>query len=333
MPRRIEGNDEFNPLILAPSKGERDYDNTVYDTFQSFADRTIWLKNRYEELEDLIGSSISASSVIVGSGDPDPDLGKDSDLYIDEDTGNFWYKSGGVWTLVIDSSQVGSLSTINQVEPVDKNIDLEAGPGIEIVPNPGSGSVLVQLYTDPIASLTNNIGTVEIGNTVSSVTLNWTFNKEETSQSLNQGIGSRPIGERSFVHAPVNYTSDVTYTLTISDGTNTITNNSAIKFLNRVHWGTSANTSLTSPQILGLSNNSFATGRSRSFTIDGNGEYLYYCYPESFGEATFTVNGLLNTAWTQTIVSHTNASGFTTNYRVYRSNFIQNGTGINVEVS
>ena len=382
MPQRIEGKDEFNPIVKSPLRGERDYDNTVECSFQSFADRTIWLKNRVTELQDSIGSD-SGSTVLVGEGPPyaqlgevgdlyidsqngifytktssgwvvavnisdfsttifsapggpAASLGKDGDLYIDTDTSNFYHKNGENWILVLDTNALGGtglLDTINNVDAINKNIDLIPGDGIEVVPNDTEASITIQLYTSPTASLSNNVGTVEIGTTVTSVGLSWNYNKDEESQSLNNGIGSLPVGDRSYTHESLSLTDDVTYTITMSDGTNNASANTFVKFRHRVHWGTSANTSLSSAEILTLDNQSFSGSRNSSFTIDGNGEYLYYCYPEDFGEATFTVNGLLNTAWTLEIVSHTNASGHTENYRVYRSNYIQNGTDIEVEVS
>lgn len=226
----------------------------------------------------------------------------------------------------------GGATSVNNVDPVAGNIDLVGQEGVEVVPGI-NGQVIIRLYTPISASLSNNVGTVEKGVTVTSVGLSWSINKTETSQSLNQGIGSLGIGSRSFVHTPVMLTSDTTYTLTCSDGTQTTNTSSTVAFRSRRWWGTDFNPTATSGLILALDNNEFSTTRAKSFTVNGEGEYIYYAYPASFGLATFTVNGLLNTAWTLTVVSHTNASGHTENYNVYRTNTVQNGTGINIVVS
>lgn len=187
-----------------------------------------------------------------------------------------------------------------------------------------------------ITSLTNNVGTVEIGTTISSITFNWAVNKLPATLAFNQGIGPINSGLTTLTTG-VNITSNTTYTLTANDGTsypgNTDTASTTVSFQNRVYWGTSASTSLNSAGILGLANSAFATSRARSFTINGNAQYIYYAYPASFGDATFTVNGLVSTAWTKTVVSFTNASGNTSNYNVYRSNTIQNGDGIQISIS
>ena len=380
MPRRIEGTDTFNPKVLSPRKGDRNYDDTVYCTLQSFADRTIWLKNRVVELQDYLGDD-SGSAILVGngapaevlgvigdlyidsengvfyiktdagwvlaldvsnfgskiysdSGIPADTLGNDGDLYIDTDTSNFFHKISGSWVTVLDISSIdnGLLDTINDIDAIDKNIDLVPGTGIEIVPNTGTGTITIQLYTNPTASISNNIGNVEIGTTVTSVNLNWNYNKTEVSQSLNNGIGTLPIGDRSYTHTPVSITSSETYTITLDDGTNSVSANTTIRFFPTVYWGTNSATSLTTGDILGLPSSKLSNSKTGTFSINGNSEYLYYAYPQSFGAATFIVNGLLNSAWTEEIVSHTNSSGYTQNYRVYRSDYIQNGTNIQVEV-
>lgn len=375
MPKKIAGIDEFSEDIFSPSKGERDYDSTVFFTLQNFANRSIWCKNRIEEIDDLIsGGLLEQTSIFAQNGVPDNDLGANGDLYINTSNSNFYYKSSGTWSvvlvptsilsatgvpsnttgnegdlyidtnsgsfylkgasawdLVFDPSTFGQLDTINNVEPVSKNIDIAVGNGLEIDDTTVPGQITLSLYVEPVVSLSGG-STNEIGSTVGTVNLSWTYNKTEISQSLNQGIGALTVGQRAYTDF-TSITTDTTYTLTIDDGTTQINDSTSVIFQNKSHWGTSANTSLSSAQILGLANESFDTNRDRSFTIDGNGEYIYYAYPQSYGAATFHVNGLLNTAWTLFVVSHTNASGHTENYYVYRSNTIQNGTDILVEVS
>lgn len=189
-------------------------------------------------------------------------------------------------------------------------------------------------YVAPsITSLSNNIGVVEVGQTVTSVSLSWTLNKTMTSLSLNNGIGDIDPGLTVYTHEPVSITSNTTYTLTAGDGSNTTTRSTSFYFRHRRWRGTSPNTELSSSDILALGSSAFDTNRSHSFSIDGNGEYIWICYPAAWGEAAFTVNGLASTAWTRYTVSHTNASGHTENYYCYRSNTMQNGTGISIEVS
>ena len=189
------------------------------------------------------------------------------------------------------------------------------------------------LYVSPnIASLTNNIGTVEVGQTVNALTLNWSYNKTMTSASFNQGVGSIDPSLTSLSLTSLGLTSTTNYTLTAGDGQETANRSTSALFRHKRHHGTSASASLDSSGILSLTNNQFATSRAQTVSLNGNGQYLYFAYPVSFGQASFRVNGLQNTDWIQSTVSHTNGSGHTENYYVYRSSSVQNGTGISIEV-
>lgn len=238
--------------------------------------------------------------------------------------------SGAVQT-AIDNSSYDIGNYVTNVNNISGGITIVPGSGIEVSTLP-NGQITISLYSAITISSFTGGSTNEIGSTVNSVNLAWTLSKTPTTQSLNNGIGSITVGTTNYTYStPI--TSNTTFTLTVSDGTTTPTSNTSVTFLPRAWWGTNANTSLSSAQILTLSNNTLTSTRARSFTINGGGQYIYYAYPASYGTATFTVNGLLSTAWTLAVVSHTNASGYTQNYNVYRTNTIQNGTGISIVVS
>jgi hypothetical protein len=175
-----------------------------------------------------------------------------------------------------------------------------------------------------LTSFTNTVGTVEIGQTVSSVTLNWVFNKDVTGQSINQGIGVLPVAQRSYADAGT-WTANRTYTLSATDGTTPVNGNTSISFSNKRYWGVSNQSTLNDAQIIAL-NGEFASSRSQSRTLTAAAEYVYFAYPAAWGAATFTVNGLPNTAWTLTVISFTNASGYASSYNLYRSDNLLTGT-------
>lgn len=177
-----------------------------------------------------------------------------------------------------------------------------------------------------ITSFINNVNSVEIGSTVVSTKLDWVLaGGAITSQSINQGIGALAIALRTKTDL-TNYTTDRTYTLTISDGTNTDNKSTSVSFKNKFYWGVSANTSLTDPQILALSSELTSSFLVTAKTMHPAGEYLYFAFPTSFGTPTISINGLVNTAWTLVTRNFTNASGYTTSYDIYRSNNLLTGT-------
>ena len=191
---------------------------------------------------------------------------------------------------------------------------------------PTVGSALDTLfYVSPsVTGFTNDIGVVETGGSVSVITLNWAYNKAVISQSINQGIGALPAAVRTFAISGA-YTTTLTFALTASDGSNTCNGNSTVSFMQKRYWGNSSQTSLNDAQIIAL-NSEFASSRSQSRTVSPSGEYLYFAYPTSFGAATFTVNGLLNTDWMLDTRAFINASGYSESYRIYRSTNLLTGT-------
>ncbi|MFA5187682.1 MAG: hypothetical protein WC551_14470, partial [Patescibacteria group bacterium] len=182
------------------------------------------------------------------------------------------------------------------------------------------------LYVNPsITSFTNTVNQVEIGTTVASTTLNWTINKSVTSESLNQGIGFITPSLRTYTHVD-SYTTDRTYTLTVNDGTNNTSASTSVYFRYKRYYGTNASATLNDGQIISLTGE-LSTSRVQTRNgITPSNEYIYIVYPAAWGTATFTVNGLLNTDWTLTVQSHTNSSGYTANYNVYRTNNLLTGS-------
>lgn len=186
------------------------------------------------------------------------------------------------------------------------------------------------LYVTPnITSFTNNVGSVEIGSTVTSTTLTWTIDESAdlTDQTLNQSIGSVGTVVRQYIHSD-SYTTDRTYTLTITDGVNPDNASTSIYFRHKRYWGTNANTSLNDAQIIALSSE-LSTSRSMSKSITSAAAYIYFAWPSSWDSsppATFTVNGLNNTAWTYVTRNFINASGYTEEYRIYKSDNLLTGS-------
>lgn len=204
------------------------------------------------------------------------------------------------------------------VDAADITYDNEDYPTVESALN----SLLYDAPT--IITFINNQNSVENGSTITSTQLDWTISGTITSQSINQSVGSLATGLRTTTHSS-SYSTNRTYTLTISDGTTTTQKSTSITFLNSNYYGASANTSLNSSQVNALSH-ALASSRTQTRTITATAQYIYIAYPAAYGAATFTVNGLTNNDWTLSTQSHTNASGATVSYNVYRTNNLLTGT-------
>lgn len=188
------------------------------------------------------------------------------------------------------------------------------------------------LYVPPlITSMSIDVPTQEIGTTVGQVRFSWAFNKTMGAATLTD-VGAVNPTAGGYTLSGLNLTSSKSWNLQASDGKNTTSRSVSLQFMNKRHWGTSDRPTLSSSDLLTLSGE-LSTARSQSRVVDGGGKYLYFAWPAAWGAPTFKVNGLQSTAWIQSILTHTNASGYTSNYVVYRSSTVQYGSGIIVEVT
>ena len=212
------------------------------------------------------------------------------------------------------------------------------GSGINITRyNQGSNENLrISLYEMPFVVMTGG-GSYEKGYTVSDVYLTWKVNKDMDTRVLSEPVPIEdrdrgPGGDGSYDHIGANISTDTTYTMTVGDGTWAKDGSTSILFKDKRRWGTSAKESLDNSDVLALTSAELATSRQKTWTQDGNGQYLYYCYPSAWGGATFFVNGLMNTAWELEVKNVTNDYGVVVEYNIYRSLTVQYGTGIILEV-
>jgi hypothetical protein len=203
-------------------------------------------------------------------------------------------------------------------------------------------------YVAPVLSISVSPPTLEYGST-QGVNVGWSViikKNDVISQSITSPFGtlySTPIGipnantaytGPTLLNQSVTPNTTTTFTFSLSDlntsngsgGPKTATAN--VTWSNRRYWGTFATfVALNSAQILALSNSELSTTRVQTRNgIDGGGDYLVFAWPTSFGNPTFVVNGLPNTAWSKVNNSFTftNTYGYTASYDVWMSNTQQN---------
>jgi hypothetical protein len=240
-----------------------------------------------------------------------------------------WNEATDEWKAGLLNSEITLLNKVN-AWAVDINYANASSPLLMNVKD----ALDTLLYLTPqVLNMANTVNVVEKGSVVNSVTLSWGLNKPYvTSQSLNNGIGSIGIVARNYILNALNLTTDRTYTLTVVDEKNTVTASTVIYFRDKRYWGTSNKTSLASVDILALTNE-LATNRTQSRILDcTGGKYFYVAWPVGFGTPIFKVNGVVTTAFIKTTIMYTNSLGYATSYDIYRSQFLQNGSGINLEV-
>ena len=192
-----------------------------------------------------------------------------------------------------------------------------------------------------ITAISNNYGNVEIGSTVSDPVFTWTLNKDPLFQEFRTYNSAGSASAFAVVMPPDSrshkiegdISSYLRFELTVKDSKNTVTASSAINFLNGVYYGAAAvPAAYDSAFILGLTKKLASSKTGTVNVTAGDGQYIYYCYPTRFGAATFVVGGFTGGFELVGTISFTNASGYTENYYVYKSEQVGLGA-LKVEVS
>lgn len=165
--------------------------------------------------------------------------------------------------------------------------------------------------------------TVEMGSTINSVILSWGTNKKPTALALDGASIDATTTSKTVTGA---FTSNKTWTLEATDERGAKSTKSAtLSFLNGVYYGVSNLTEITdSNGVLATFRDSLTknlrSGKLTSFSVNaGEGEYIYYLLPKRMGACSFNVGGFDGGFSLIDTVNLTNASGYTEEYYIYRS--------------
>lgn len=182
-----------------------------------------------------------------------------------------------------------------------------------------------------IKSFNNTVKTAEIGSTVNGIYFTWSLSKTPTSLTINGK--SIDVASTSYGLTSANITATepgtiVAGRLVATDEKKSVTRSTAITFTNGVYYGAAANGTVDSDFINSLTK-SLRTGKDKAmtFTVTANsGQYIWYALPKSYGTCNFNVGGFDGGFTLNSTVSFTNASGYTEDYYVYRSDNANLGT-------
>ena len=190
-------------------------------------------------------------------------------------------------------------------------------------------------YVNPaVSTFTSNpaFGDYEIVSTVSTPRFTWSYNKAIVNQNLKAGGSTLPLDDtqaREYAH-----TGDITSatTFTISGNDNKLkacSRTGTFNFKHKRYFGVAeVPAEYNSDFILGLSGKEFCTGRTKSaFSLNaGAGQYMFYCFPASYGTPTFNVGGFDGGFELAATIDFTNASGNTTSFVIWKSENANLGT-------
>jgi len=155
--------------------------------------------------------------------------------------------------------------------------------------------------------------TREIGSSYTVGTLAWSTNKAATSQTVNSVAHTSPYAVNQTI------STNQTYTLQVGDGQTTASSSRSVTFTHYRYWGTSTVATLDDAGVIALAGKEFSTSKAQSRTFTPVAEYLYVAYLATAGAALFTVNGFLDDSWVLVQRQFVNASGYSAEFRIYRS--------------
>lgn len=171
-----------------------------------------------------------------------------------------------------------------------------------------------------ISSFTNSVNTAEMGSTIDSVILNWNYNKTPTKLELDEEVLTPTDKTKTLSGQAIK--ANKTWTLKATDERSAVaTRTTSIQFLNGVYYGVGTVDAdrVTNEFVLGLTKQ-LTNSKARDITVTANaGQYIYYILPSRLGTPTFFVGGFEGGFSLIKSFDVTNASGYTEDYNVYRS--------------
>ncbi|MBT1173584.1 hypothetical protein JS528_09575 [Bifidobacterium sp. MA2] len=180
----------------------------------------------------------------------------------------------------------------------------------------------ITLYSKiAVTSFTASPAQAERGATVADVTLAWAVNKTPTALTLDKD--AQDVASKGTTLKGVNLTANKTWTLTATDARKASSSKTAgVTFYDTRRWGVAASLAAAgvTDEIVNGFTGEFATNRAKTFTVNAAaGQHIYYAFPASWGTPTFKVGGFEGGFSLLTTFDHTNASGATVSYVVYKS--------------
>ena len=176
------------------------------------------------------------------------------------------------------------------------------------------------LYKSPtVTSLTTTYSggnTLEMGTVLSSVTFNWAYNKNITSQAFANVSLDPNVRTYTYTRGIFNTT---TLNLTASDGKNSCSRSITFTYANRIFYGVS-NTSTYNVALLRSLSNTLSNSKARSFTVNaGSNQHIFYAVPTRLGGCKFAVHGFEGGFQKVATISYTNSQTYTESYDIYKS--------------
>lgn len=173
-------------------------------------------------------------------------------------------------------------------------------------------------------STVNTKSPIELGSTVTSVSLNWQTNKTPETITLDGVLIDSSA--TSYIYNDLNLTNTKTYNLKVTDEKGEFQKSTDLIFCNRVCYGVAPMPeTINSDFVMSLPTKNLTTSKVNSGVKynAGVGQYLWYCVPARMGTCTFIdLESQLGAGLSLVeTINVKNSSGYEENYYVYRSDY------------
>ena len=167
-----------------------------------------------------------------------------------------------------------------------------------------------------IKSFTCQPSTVEIGTTLPSLSLSWSYNRDIKAQRLDGKTIDATLRSQTLTGL---FSESRTFRLEVDSYSKTISATANFNVMNRVYWGVTG-LHLSVDQLISKLQSELRNTRKKTFTVTaGVDQYIYYAYPSRYGNAIFMVGGFEGGFEKVLTTEITNASQYTEEYIIYRS--------------
>lgn len=197
---------------------------------------------------------------------------------------------------------------------------VKVGDGLQITED---GTV--SLYKAIALAYLQGGGSYEVGSTVDDVTLSWDWNKVPASLTLDGEEVAKVDGAypKQLKLTGLGLKANKTWTLVATDEKGAkSTKTATVAFKPKRYWGAAAlpGAGIDSAFVLALAGSELADDYVKTFSASaGDGQYVFYAIPTSFGGPRFFVGGFEGGFNKAATIDLTNASGSTQQYDVWQS--------------
>lgn len=167
-----------------------------------------------------------------------------------------------------------------------------------------------------IKSLICQPNVAELGSTLPSLAIKWSYNRNVKSQRLNGEALGHDVREKIITGL---FSTNQSFKLEADGYSKTVSATTTFSVMNRVYWGVSE-PAMPIEQLIRALSSELRNTKVKTFTVScGEGQHIYYAFPSRYGDARFMVGGFEGGFEKILTLEVANHSQHTEMYSIYQS--------------